>query len=229
MLDLLRFAHISCHHGSQLLENHLKSTIDILNIHTIDIVEIDFVYINGEFISAHDYDDIKNGSSLVAWIDEIMKRDLILWIDLKDHASSFFINALTRLSVSELFIILNQLHLKYKNLHLHILIGCQYMHAYKELVKQNTFTIIHDLPRDTMYFMENFIPNTYLEELISASILNDASNSPLVAIDRRFFTEQGLLKILATINAKIIIIYNYNQGEYLHYIKNKHIIHQLNY
>lgn len=232
MLNLLKFAHTSCHHGSQIIENNLNSTINILKKHVIDIIEIDFVFVDNQFISAHDYDDVKNGSPLEDWIEEIMKRDLILWIDLKDSYTSFFINSLTRLSITHLFILLHKLQLKYKNLHLHIIIGCQYIHAYQELLKQNIFTIIHDLPKDTMYFIENFIPNQYinsLQDIVTASILRDSENSEFVAIDRKFFTEQGLIEILNNINAKIIIVYNYNFNDQLHYIKNKHIIHQFNY
>jgi hypothetical protein len=232
MLDILKFAHKSCHHGSQVIENHLKSTIDTLKKYPVDIIEIDFVFINNQFISAHDYDDIKNGSSLEDWIEEIMKRDLILWIDLKDSSMSFFINSLTRLSIKHLFVLLHNLQLKYKNLHLHLIIGCQYIHAYEELIKQDTFTIIHDLPRDNIYFLENFIPNQYinsLQNIATMSILEDSQNSQLIAIDRKFFTEQGLMEILNLVTAEIIIIYNYNYSDQLHYIKNKHIIHQFNY
>lgn len=227
MNEILKFAHVSCHHGAANDENKLSSAMKILDLYKeIDIIEIDFIYVNNQFISSHDYDTIQ-GESLEMWIDEIVKRDKILWIDLKDTQISFFIKELSKLNIEHLYILLNNLSLKYKNLHHHVLIGCQYMHAYN-LLSQNKFTVIRDLPRDTMYFLTEISPIS-IENIVINSILEDVGDSNIIAIDRTFLTEEGLLSILNLIKSEIIIIYNYNRDESIPFVKNKYIIIQYNY
>lgn len=232
MNEILKFAEISCHHGSQKLENNLPTTIDILKKHKeIDIIEIDFVFHDNQYISAHDLDHLEHGSSLELWIDEIMKRDKILWIDLKDTQLSFFINSYTTIDVERLFEILHELHLKYKSLAQHILIGCQFIHVYEKLIQQDTFAIIQDLPRDKMYVLDAITPNQYitsLSDVVKTSILEDHHHD-IIAIDKKFFTSEILLSLLTDIDAKIIILYNFQQGDEIPYIKNKKIIYQYDY
>ncbi len=227
MNEILKFAHVSCHHGATNDENKLSSAMKILDLYKeIDIIEIDFIYVNNQFISSHDYDTIQ-GEPLEMWIDEIVKRDKILWIDLKDTSTSFFIKELSKLNIEHLYILLNNLSLKYKNLHHHLLIGCQYSHAYN-LLSQNSFTIIRDLPRDTMYFLTEISPIS-IEKIVIKSILEDIGDSNIIAIDRNFLTEEGLLFILNLIPSEIIIIYNYNKDESIPFVRNKYIIIQYNY
>jgi hypothetical protein len=241
MYDILKTKNISCHHGSLLKENNLQSAINILNENPeIDIIEIDFVLFENQYISAHDHELIVDGSSLQEWIDMIIERNKILWIDLKDTSLSFFINSYTTLNVELLFNILDVFHLKYPLLHEHILIGCQYIHVYEQLMKNNInkFTIIQDLPRDKMYVLEAITPNEYitlLENVVLDSIIED-TNSKIIAVDKKFFSDIRLNDLLSNINNDIIIImYNFKKSDNLSYIKNtryikdKHIIYQYDY
>lgn len=79
----------SCHHGHSLQQNNLKHAIDVLRTNPeIAVIEIDFVQIGDNFISSHDYNEenIKNGSTLLEWVQEIViKQEKILWIDIKSH------------------------------------------------------------------------------------------------------------------------------------------------
>jgi len=241
MEEILKFAHKSCHHGSQKLENNLLATIQVLNQYTnIDIIEIDFIFHNNEYISAHDVEQVKYGSKLVEWVDEIMKRDKILWLDLKDTQLSFFINSYSSLNVDILFNILNNLNKKYKFLTQHILIGCQYIHVYEQLIKQSKFTIIRDLPRDKIYVLDAITPNQYLtnlEDIVYNSIIEDCNNinnninniNNIIAIDKKFFTKEGLINLLKNINSNIIIVYNFQQTDEIPFIHNKKIIYQYDY
>jgi len=231
---ILKFAHTSCHHGSSIKPNQLIPALNILK-NNIDIIEIDFIYYNNQYISAHDESEVEHGSELSLWIDEIIKLDNILWIDLKDTQLSFFLNSYSTINVDYLFELLNKLHLKYKNLHQHILIGCQYSHVYQALMKQSMFTIIRDLPRDSMYFLEALSPCQLFESISVSSIIDDVimhhqyQTTSIIAIDRHFFTTNVLINLLNTISFTIIILYNYNQDDEVLYIRNKHIIHQYNY
>jgi hypothetical protein len=232
MNEILKFAKISCHHGSQKLENNLHLSIDVLKKHKeIDIIEIDFVFHDNQYISAHDLDHLEHGSSLELWIDEIMARDKILWIDLKDTQLSFFINSYTSINVERLFEILTKLHLKYKFLHRHILIGCQFIHVYEKLIQQDIFTIIQDLPRDKMYVLDAITPNQYitsLSDVVKTSIIEDHHHD-IIAIDKKFFTADYLLSLLTQIDAKIIILYNFQLDDEIPYVENKKIIYQYDY
>jgi hypothetical protein len=240
MHDILKTKNISCHHGSSIKENNLLAASRILDENPeIDIIEIDFVVFENQYISAHDHDVVIDGSSLEEWIDMIMERNKILWIDLKDTSLSFFINSYTTLNVELLFNILNDLHLKYNNLDKHILIGCQYIHVYEQLIKNNInkFTIIQDLPRDKMYVLEAITPNEYitlLENVVLDSIIED-THSKIIAIDKKFFTDIRLNDLISNINSDIIIIYNFKKFDNISHIKNipyikdKHLIYQYDY
>src|SRR6478736_5707913 len=103
---------VSCHHGAANDENNLASCQQILDKYNeIDVIEIDFIYYEGEFVSSHDYDNVK-GDKLEIWIDEIIKRNKVLCIDLKDSQLSFFINVLSKINIQHLYDKLNELHLK---------------------------------------------------------------------------------------------------------------------
>ncbi len=79
----------SCHHGHSRYPNNLAHAIRVMNTQEeVGVMEIDFVQVGDDFVSSHDYktENIEQGSCLGDWVEEvIVKRDLILWIDIKSH------------------------------------------------------------------------------------------------------------------------------------------------
>lgn len=79
----------SCHHGHARFENNLHHAVRVMNTQSeIRVLEIDFVHVGDDFISSHDYkaENVESGSSIAEWVEEvIIKRDKILWIDIKSH------------------------------------------------------------------------------------------------------------------------------------------------
>ena len=231
---MLSKCHISCHHGLTNFHNELIPTIELLKKNNeIDIIEIDFVYYNHTFISSHDYNNqmIKKGHSIREWITHIIDLNKILWIDLKDCTLSIFFNHTSQCNVIELFKELNNIELTYKNLKNHIIIGCQYVNIYKQLLLYNTgFTIIQDLPHDQSYIIDQMIPFKNIVGYMTFDIIKTIPiDNSIIAIDKSFFDDKQLLDIINNINCDTIIIYNYKYNDILPIFNNKHIIYQYDY
>ena len=232
---MLSRAKISCHHGDIKAENQLLNAISIIHQHPdIDILEIDFVCINGEYVSSHDYDEesISKGSTLEKWVQLIIKRGKILWIDLKDNLKSLVIPMLSQIDVPLLLDILGKLATKHKNLTDYLIIGCQYDHVYKQLITQHTYTIIRDLPLVDMYVLDKVCIFGGVSEFIINNIKEHIQND-VIALDRKFFaTNQDIVNLIETTMvgfAVTFIIYNFEKYEDPIVVPNKHIIHQYNY
>jgi hypothetical protein len=233
----LKNVNISCHHGKITKENQLYEAINIIKNNTeIDIIEIDFVCVNDEFISSHDYNDdmIKHGSILENWIHFIMLYNKILWIDLKDIIPSILINY-SYINVELLYNKLNNMKKIYPNLNNHIIIGCQFQHGYNNLIKNNNndYLIIKDTPSCSIYLIDFFTPaclKYILNDIAVDYIVKELNDEKYVAIDKRFINNtKTLIDIIDKIDALVIIIYNYARDESILNIKNKHIIYQYNY
>lgn len=224
---------ISCHHGNIQFENQLKPVIDLLKTNQIDIIEIDFVCYQNQYISSHDYtlDNITKGSTLEEWVDVIMKFNKILWIDLKDTTFGIFFNS-NRLDIPLLFNKLDLLKLKYPNLNQHILIGCQYVSSYQQLLSHDNYTILTDLPQDYAYvlnYLTPFLFKSTLNDYIKTWIQN-YTYGDIMALDKSFFNNlDELTTLLDTITASIVILYNFEKGDVIPNIKGKHVIIQYNF
>lgn len=227
MDDKLKRAHKSCHHGKLGYENQLKYAQLLTDY---DIIEIDFVYYNNQYVSSHDYEEenINKGSLLKNWIDFVIENDKVLWIDLKDDNISVFLPQLSKLNVNALIDTLDKLN--YKNLDQFIIISCQYHNIYEQLLNLSSYTIMRDLPKDILYVMDMLIPeflNYHTKELIITEIENDVGDASIIAIDQQFFTVDELSIFVNQCLAKIIIIYTFESPIILK--SDKHIIYQYNY
>jgi hypothetical protein len=223
----LYHAYKSCHHGHCQKENQLDAVKTITKHY--DMIEIDFVYFNNQYISSHDYDvdTIKNGSTLEEWIEYIILHNKILWIDLKDTNLNIFTYS-TQLNIPHLINILDLLSLKYQNLKQHIILGCQFTNGYKQLLnEQHDYVVINDLPKDYMYALKYILPLTFVNMLTKYVIQNDSN---IVAIDKSYFnTLEVLQQFIDDCTSSIIIIYNFEEGNITPESVDKHIIIQYNY
>ena len=228
MLNKLLTVKTSCHHGDSQFENQLEPAKLLTNY---DMIEIDFVYHQGQFISSHDYDEsIQKGSLLKDWIDFIIKEDKILWIDLKDDPVSIFLPQFSKLDIVALIYQLDQYKLIYDQLEEHVLISCQYHTIYEQLMNlDSSYTIIRDLPKDKFYVMDILIPDFLTSQaklLMTPEITLDIGHSKIVAIDQQFFTDETLMDFINHC-FDVIIVYTYKQTKYIQ--SEKHIIYQYDF
>lgn len=227
----LQNVHISCHHGIINKENQLEPVKQLLSKpNDIDMIEIDFVCVNNNYISSHDYDQdqIKLGSTLDEWVDLIMLYDKILWIDLKDNFSSLFLWT-SQLNIQLLINKLNKLRLKYHHLNDHILLGCQYMNGYHQLRDYHgDYTLITDLPHTTLYVIDYITPwflKPTLNDIINKFI---DINDNIIAIDKSFYNHlDDLISLINKSSCQYVILYNFEQGDIIP-ICHKNLIIQYN-
>lgn len=221
---MLTHCNKSAHHGYINKPNNLMYTLDLLNRNPdIDMVEIDFVYINNKYISSHSYEEeeVKNGSELEEWVEHIVKLKKVLWIDLKDTESSLFFPSLSKLNINKLILTLNKLTLIYPSLFNYILISCQYPHIYKKLKTfKHHFTIIQDCPAANYYLLN------YFTSFFNTDIIKEIDNN-IIAIDKNFIP--NIPEFVNQINSYFIIIYNNDQDDLIYVFNNKHVIYQYNY
>jgi hypothetical protein len=246
---MLKNAKISCHHGHIQFENQLQPMINLIKnnnmdskhskksveSHIFDIIEIDFVCYQNEYISSHDYilDNINKGSKLEDWVDLIIKYNKMLWIDLKDTTSSLFINT-SQLNIPLLLQKLNLLKLKYLNLNQHILLGCQYQMGYQQLLSyQHDYTVLTDLPQDYAYVLNYLTPSLFkstINDYIKTWIQNNTYND-ILALDVSFFNNLDEVKtFIDSTTSSVVILYNFEKGYKLPLtFYNKQIIIQYNF
>lgn len=221
---MLKSAKYSSHHG---VDNQLQETMKLLDQNpNIDMLEIDFVCINDEYISSHDYSDenVSKGSKLEDWVNEIVKRNKVLWLDLKDETVSIFFN-LSKLNMTALGVKLFQLYSKYPQVLDLVMVGCQYSYAYNNLISMNLpFKIVNDLPKDTAY-VADYVSANISQWLAGESV--KIVNDDIVALDRKFFPD--LKKVVDELKAETIIIYNYEPEEEFVIETKKHVIYQFSF
>src|SRR4029078_394575 len=221
---MLKVCRTSAHHGYINHENNLMQTLDLLHRNpTIDIVEVDFVYHNKNYISSHDYsdDNINNGSSLEEWVEHLIKLKKVLWIDLKDTTTSVVFPSLSKLNVNKLILKLNNLSLFYPMLNKFIIISCQYNKIYNKLkMFNNHFTIMKDCPKD-YYYLLNYFTTSFNDSII------DNIDNKVIAIDKNFIDD--IDNFIDQVPSTIIILYNYELDDIVPTSNKKHLIYQYNY
>lgn len=236
-------ANISAHHGYINCENELFPTISLLkSFPEIDIVEIDFIYHEGTFVSSHDYDEknITKGTGLVTWLQRVIRLKKILWIDIKDAEVSSILEWASIFNVKALFNVLDKQRKIFSEegirLEDWVIISSQYEHIHRKLIKNTVYTIVYDLPFDDAYFYRKIIPD-FLEVIllncsVRESIENKCTSLPsnsIVALDISFFESmEQLTEFIIKIDIQTFIIYSLNQGTTID-VKNKKIIYQYNY
>lgn len=242
-------SYISAHHGFFTKENELAPTIKLLQKHTeIDMVEIDFVYDNGKFISSHDYEDenVIKGSELTIWLNEIIPLNKMIWIDIKDSTWSILSESFSKFDVQVLFDLIRSEKKKFNSMNIalekYILIGCQYEHLIDKIVTINDgeFLLAYDFPRIHAYVTKTIAPacfdmvidQYYQEE--SELILNELIKGKynIVCLDVTFFMSiNDIVMLLNKINnISIVIIYSLDlTSQEIISIPGKHVITQYNY
>lgn len=219
--------HYISHRGNVYKHNNLPSTIDTLNKYEcIDMIEIDIIYENNEFVVNHSYNN-GGGISLYIWIKEILVLKKYMWLDIKNEnvfEITFDVNKFDEYLLN----INNEI-----NLIPWIFIGCQYKVLYDKL-KNGKFLKKLNLIYDAIY-AHHYIPiylnkitqydyNKIIKPIIYKDICNNISVTNIIAIDSDFFnSDNEIQKFIYEIPSyyTYIIIYSFN------YIKNfKHFDYQ---
>lgn len=235
---------VSAHHGVISKENELQATLELLKTNPeIGMVEIDFIYENGEFISCHDYRSIKNGSELSIWFDKLVILKKILWIDIKDSAWSILSKNFSRFDVKAFF---NFIRLEKKRfskmntiLENYLLISCQYDHLIDEISENNCdeFLLAYDIPFIGAYVAKTISPsctnmmvNYYVQEYSEIFLKTKKCN--IICLDSSFFScKNEIVSLLSKLNnISIIILYSFKTTDQIDItIPGKHIIIQYDY
>lgn len=234
---------ISAHHGYINRENELGPTLDLLNSHPeIGMVEIDFVYSDGKFISAHDYepDTIIKGSELSEWLDAIIPLRKIIWMDIKDSNWSILSNTLCVFDVGNFFNLLHiqkekftQTHIKLEHF---IIISSQYESTRDKLCASNVdnFQLVCDMPLDYAYITKTILPSSLdhiLDYFIQKCIDTDTKKiEQIICLDTSFFELDDLILLINKLTTNTIILYSLDIDQKLNLnISNKQIICQYDY
>ena len=249
MYTQLSKAKISAHHGAINRENELAPALMLIQKHPeIDMIEVDFVYHNGKFISSHNYDEdtICKGSELEAWLSEFIPLNKIIWIDIKDSTLSIFSENFSKFDIDIFFNLLRLEKKKFAEtgilLENFILIGCQYEHLIDKIDSQNNdeFMIAYDIPRTYSYVAKTISPacmdnivDQYVQEH-SEIVLSEFPENKcnIICLDLSFFPNiDELINMLKKIdNISIVIIYSIELTDNINVIiPGKHIIVQYNY
>lgn len=241
---------IACHHGDYNHQNNLEHAKRVLELYhdQIDIMEIDFVYYQNNFVSSHDHDtdSIIKGSYLKTWIDlVIIKYHKILWLDIKVNIFSFALmitgykHECERLF--QLFKTYNRSLYEERKIDIkqYILISCQYTPYKDELLRLNSklrrpWLFTTDLPYYNHYIWRYVLPNdiqTLNNEKVQEMILEyDFSSQYYISIDLFFFNNdiEFLFELLhknGTLEkGSYIILYPFNHNSPIKVTSNKYNI-----
>ncbi len=221
----------SCHHGHKEHPNNLEHAIEVLRENrNIGIIEIDFVQVGEDFISSHDYteESIKQGSSLVRWVEQIVvKRDKILWIDIKSHVdfmAFFCCDTRMKFDCRALFRVLAGIcKTLERRIQSNIWLSCQDKEVSDTFVRLNNrlkplykWTIINDIPFVSSYAWMRFYKAlslgtfdwvhsslfNYFLTYDYASTRNNTDSKTVVCIDQSFFP--SIARIIEFIEASTI-------------------------
>ncbi len=219
----------SAHHGFINYENQLTPSLRLFSTHSdIDIIEIDFIYYQGDFISSYDYEEenIRKGSPLSTWIEYIIYNDKILWIDIKDSFFATFSDNFSVFDINAFFSYLQKLEIQYHNLKNSILIGSKSKYLHNKLLEFNVgYEIVYDMPQSNI--LDEFIPSFIIKSKL-LEYLSKLSELEIVCLDDSLFDDfNELTEFISIIPQKIIILYCYNILT-TRILSNKHIIYQLN-
>jgi len=243
---------VTCaHHGDYCRENNIPAAKIILSKNPeIGIMEIDFIYDGGDFISAHDHNPEKllQGQTLQEWIKFIcVEKRLILYIDLKVNVDfSYVINCgkvTTELNSGKLYEILNEQRRYYikKGIDIakYIWLACQdhtILLELDQLSNDKLWTVIADVPYTTYYILQYITPRCVmhlLENRIKSDYRNHLSQKSIVSIDNSFFTSfDSLLHFIELSGIKqgsTLIIYSFERSQEPLKIKGYRVIMLYNY
>lgn len=241
---MLNNVKISAHHGCINRENELEPAIELLKLHPeIDMIEIDFVYSDGKFISAHDYEPetIAKGSELSKWLDAIIPLEKIIWIDIKDSNWSILSGELCVFDTDKFFDLMHiekeRFAQKQISLENYVLIGSQYECTRNKLCLSNNdnFQILCDMPLDYAYVAKTIIPSSMasiIDYFIQKCIANDTQGIPqIICLDTKFFESvDDLVSLLNKLNTNTVILYSLNLNYKLDSnISHKQIIYQYDF
>lgn len=212
---------LSAHHGDFKHQNELVHALKLLDeFPSVKYVEIDFVCWNGNYISSHDYDEntIKNGATLKEWLIELVKRNVVLWMDVKDTNTTILGDIFSQIDGELLFCILKDVSKTLLGIDLKekIIISSQYVHAYERICRANEdkYTIAHDLPNFYSYVMESMKFNPLFKSKIQKDIsimLGSLRERDVACIDCSFFeTKEELIQVCSKTKVGLIILYSLN-------------------
>lgn len=230
----------SSHHGYINYENQLAPMKGFFQTYPdVEIVEIDFVYSNKNFVSSHDYTEanIKLGSTLEVWIRYSVAHNKLMWIDVKDTMWSVISNKFSSFNVEEFYKTLDDISTRIPSTPSYILISCQYTNTYNRLVAQNIATsskyiIIHDMPQDFAYVLNDFLPLSVIKSYVHRKILEELKEvSGIVCLDRIFFSNTlELTDFIVKLPHKNVIVYSYDlNATSIPVVSGKQIIVQYDY
>jgi hypothetical protein len=241
----------SCHHGHFTKQNNLKAAEHVLKTHKdeIDVMEIDFVHLDNDFVSSHDYntENIKNGSPLLEWIKlVVLKYKKTLWIDLKSHVDfiAFFCSDVRfKLDCRKFFEVLNGIRHKLKlRIETHIWISCQDREVHDCLVHQNLNTrwkIVNDIPFVYSYVCKYLLPLSaypYIHDYVFKYFLvyDFGDDSEIICIDQSFFpSTTKLLQFIEASNIPLgatIVLYTFKREQQVQlHLNGYNIIMQYDY
>lgn len=235
---------ISCHSGNTKYKNNLSETIKILDKYPIiDMVDIDVLYKDNEFVVSHDYFDTNEKHSLVEWIEVLIGYNKMIWLDLKDTFSSEISIVFTEFNFEEFEQLLQSLSKDYfqKGIKLsdYIILGiqCQGISRHIKLFDSlKQYIQVQDLPYIKYYMYKKIIPKRYhyrYNQYVQRKILEKIENvDNVIGLDSTFFNnEYELNYIINRIKSNIIIVYFDKVFDYKIYENktNKHIILQYDF
>jgi len=239
---------ISAHHGCIDCENELEPTIELLNrCPEINMVEIDFVYVNEKFISSHDYEteSISRGSEMSVWFDRVLVLGKMIWIDIKESNWSILSDKFGKFDIDKFYLELEAQRAKLLRqdiqLERYVIISCQYDSVKDRLfaVNNHRYLLAHDLPFIGSYVAQVVAPS-FLDQQLNSIVRESMENfinylvcdQPfVVCLDMTFFNSStDIMDFINKTKASIIIIYSMELSNPL-FIDNcdKHVLYQYNY
>lgn len=233
---------ISAHHGDHIHENSLCHTLALLDKRKdIKYVEIDFVCWNDNYISSHDYNEdiVKNGSFLKEWLVALTKRNVVLWMDVKDVDYTIVGDLFSKVDGKLLFRILEETDFELQSIGIYlkdwVFISSQYVHAQKRIIEANInkYTIAQDLPTFYAYALEwKYIPSyirSHFKDDIK-KIIFERTYCDVVCLDCSFFdTEEEIEDLFYGTKIGMVILYNLEGKQEITLEKRKKVIYQYNF
>lgn len=240
---------LSCHHGHALYPNNLEETRRIIRQHgEIEIFEIDFISVDDQFISSHDYTEegVQNGSSLAEWVAYLVVQERrTLFIDVKARLSFSTVILCGAKFQSFLFFRelarLRKCYRKQLDIGERIWIGCQDGDLREELMQVNEsqklserWQFITDCPRTYSYLAQMLLPQWLSNWFMQTYYGNyDYSADDLVALDRSFFASNAELEEFIE-RSKIrhdatLMLYSYVRSEQVPQTEHCRLIIQYDY
>ena len=222
-------------HGNYNNQNNLIDSIQIFNKYSqIDMIEIDVINENDNFLVAHDYDN-GGGTELNIWIFNMIKLKKYIWLDIKDKNILF-----TTFDIIKFDNYLSNLNQQI-NIKPWIYIGCQYKSLYYRLneckfIKELNFIFdaiyAHHYVPKYLNIIEDKSYNKLIKQTILSDIYNNIFKTNIIALDITFFNDDdNIQKFIYEIplNYKYIIIYSLDNVKKFLSNDNQKIIYMLKF